>query len=96
MTIGITQRVEFNKDYNEVRDCLDQKWTNLLCRAGIDFILLPNSLDNFETWLEKKNFSGFILTGGNDLSILPNAKNIAPNRDETERKILEWASKNNK
>ena len=96
MTIGITQRVEFNKDYNETRDCLDQKWTNLLCRAGIDFMLLPNSLDNFEIWLEKKDLSGFILTGGNDLSNLPHAKNIAPNRDETERKILEWASKNNK
>ena len=54
MTIGITQIVEFNTDYNEVRDCLDQKWTNLLCRAWIDFILLPNSLDNFETWLEKE------------------------------------------
>ena len=74
MTIGITQRVEFNKDYNEVRDCLDQKWTKLLCRAGIDFILLPNSLDNFETWLEKKNFSGFILTGVTIYQFYPTRK----------------------
>lgn len=94
MTIGITQRVEFNEDYDEVRDSLDQQWINLLCKAGIDFILLPNSIDNLESWLEKKNLSGFILTGGNDLSHLPDAKNSAPNRDETERKILEWAAKN--
>tara|TARA_B100001287_G_scaffold86010_1_gene71874 strand:- start:12862 stop:13506 length:645 start_codon:yes stop_codon:yes gene_type:complete len=94
MTIGITQRVEFNEDYNEVRDCLDQQWTNLMCKAEIDFILLPNSIDNLESWLNKKNLSGFILTGGNDLAFLQDAKNQAPNRDETERKILEWALKN--
>ena len=55
MTIGITQRVEFNEDYDEVRDSLDQQWINLLCKAGIDFILLPNSIDNLESWLEKES-----------------------------------------
>ena len=94
MTIGITQRVELCKDYHEIRDCLDQEWTNLLCKANIDFILVPNSLDDIDSWLEKKNLEGFILTGGNDLSHLPDAKNPAPNRDETEKKILKWSVKN--
>ena len=94
MTIGITQRVELCKDYHEIRDCLDQEWTNLLCKANIDFILVPNSLDDIDSWLEKKNLEGFILTGGNDLSHLPDAKNPAPSRDETEKKILKWSVKN--
>ena len=94
MTIGITQRVELYKDYHEIRDCLDQEWTNLLCKANIDFILVPNSLDDVDSWLEKKNLKGFILTGGNDLSHLSDAKNAAPSRDETEKKILKWSVKN--
>lgn len=94
MTIGITQRVETYKEYNETRDCLDQRWTDLLCQAGIDFILVPNSINNIDSWLEKNNLEGFILTGGNDLSHLANAKNKALNRDRTEKKILSWSYKN--
>lgn len=95
MNIGITQRVEFYEDYHETRDCLDQEWTNLLCKANIDFTLVPNSLDDIDGWLEKKNLEGFILTGGNDLSHLPDAKNFSACRDETEKKILKWSEKNN-
>ena len=94
MSIGVTQRVEICENYGEVRDCLDQEWTNLINVAGFDLVIIPNAIRNIENWLENKNVSGIILTGGNDLSHLINAKNPAPNRDETERKILKWVSKN--
>ena len=94
MAIGITQRVETYQKYDETRDCLDQRWTKVLCEAGIDFILVPNSINNIDIWLEKNNFEGFILTGGNDLSHLTDAKNVALNRDKTEKKILNWSSRN--
>ena len=94
MLVGITQRVETYQKLDETRDCLDQRWTKVLCEADIDFRLIPNSINNIDMWLEKNNFEGFILTGGNDLSHLTDAKNVAPNRDETEKEILNWSYKN--
>ena len=46
-----------------------------------------------ELYLENKNIEGMILTGGNDLSHLPDAKNSDINRDKTEKEILHWVSK---
>ena len=94
MRIGITQRVEFFRAYQEKRDCLDQRWITLIAKAGLDIIIIPNALPNIDKWLEDKNIEGLILTGGNDLSELENAQNFDLDRDKTERKILQWASKN--
>ena len=73
MSIGVTQRVEICENYGG-RDCLDQEWTNLINVAGFDLVIIPNAIRNIENWLENKNVSGIILTGGNDLSHLINAK----------------------
>jgi len=89
--IGITQRVEVVSAYEERRDCLDQNWFTLL--ESLDFLPLPipNSLDDPTAYFEQFNLDGFILSGGNDLSLLPRALNPAPERDSLERLILEFA-----
>jgi gamma-glutamyl-gamma-aminobutyrate hydrolase PuuD len=93
MSIAITQRVETFEAYGEKRDCLDQEWTHLIDAAGLDLLIIPNTLNSIEHWLENKNIEGMILTGGNDLSHLPDAKNSDINRDKTEKEILHWVSK---
>lgn len=91
MRIAITQRVEVVAAYDERRDCLDQAWTHLLSEAGFDALPVPNCLHDVASWVEHEDVRGLILSGGNDLSQLPAGRNIAPERDATERALLEWA-----
>ncbi|WP_421866014.1 type 1 glutamine amidotransferase [Motiliproteus sp.] len=90
--VGITQRVEMVAGYDERRDCLDQSWIELL--EGLDLIPLPlpNTLNDPADYIDKAGFDGFILTGGNDIAQLPDAKNTAPERDRLEQRVLETAS----
>jgi N5-(cytidine 5'-diphosphoramidyl)-L-glutamine hydrolase len=91
MRIGITQRVEKVDSHQEVRDCLDQRWTTLLELLGMTAIPIPNNLQKIEYWLDAIALDGFILTGGNDLSSLSDSSNTAYERDLTEFAILEYA-----
>jgi len=91
MRVGITQRVEYITDYEEVRDCLDQRWSDLLETLEMKIIPIPNSLTNIEEWLDLMQCDAFILSGGNDLAHLSNAKNISIERDNTEMQILKYA-----
>lgn len=92
MRVAITQRVEIVSGYGERRDCLDQAWTGLLAEAGCDLLPVPNALTNVNLWLEKQTVEALLLTGGNDLSHLPNASNSALERDKTETELLHWAA----
>lgn len=88
MRIGVSQRVEVIPSYGEQRDCLDQQWFRLLESLGYAPVPIPNSLSNVEGWLESMGIEGLILSGGNDLSHLPDASNASTERDETERALL--------
>jgi putative glutamine amidotransferase len=92
MRVAITQRVEVVAGYGDRRDCLNQSWTGLLCQTGCDMIPVPNSLPNVKRWLKKKQVEALILTGGNDLAYLSGARNSAPERDDTEKRLLQWAA----
>ncbi|MCE9664006.1 type 1 glutamine amidotransferase [Halomonas sp. M5N1S17] len=92
--IGITQRVEDVASYAERRDCLDQQWFVLLEQLGLTPVPVPNSLNNVAAWLEVMELDGYILSGGNDLSCLPNPACPAPERDLTEKAILDYACDN--
>lgn len=89
--IGITQRVEFYPKINESRDCLDRRWHSFL--RGIDLIgiALPNCPSTVKEHLSSIELSGFLLTGGNDLSDLPDPRNNSEERDKSEKEILEQA-----
>jgi len=91
--IGITQRVERVLDHGENRDCLDQNWTRLSEHLQLDLIPIPNAHTNIVDWARRQSLDGLILSGGNDLVHLPGADKPAPERDASERALLNWASK---
>ena len=91
MRIGITQRVEYETKYAEARDCLDQRWSALLLKLNMTIVPIPNTLKKVEDWLDTFKCDAYILTGGNDLDGLSNAKNISVHRDRTEIALLKYA-----
>ncbi len=86
--IGLTQRVELAADYNERRDCLDQRWSVLMTHLGYLPIPLVNAINDIDVYLSAMHLDGVILTGGNDLAELPGSMNIAPERDYFEHALL--------
>ncbi len=84
--IAISQRYDPVPGRNEWRDSLDTKWAAMLCELSIVPILIPNSLDDVERYLDEFEIEGLILTGGNDIG------SVAP-RDETESVALAYADK---
>lgn len=89
--VGLTQRVTVVEEYGERRDCLDQAWTPLLETSGYVPIQLPNRIDNVDQYLETLGLDGVLLTSGNDLAHLEDASNPAPERDQFETAVLDWA-----
>ncbi|MFC1491875.1 gamma-glutamyl-gamma-aminobutyrate hydrolase family protein [Nitrospinota bacterium] len=96
--IGLTQRVEVVPSYGERRDCLDQRWADLLESLGYCPVPLPNKIDQVEEYVWALDLHGFVLSGGGDLACtaLPEdeRKNIAPERDRLEAELLRIASRN--
>jgi gamma-glutamyl-gamma-aminobutyrate hydrolase PuuD len=88
LRVGVTQRVESLPDREERRDALDQAWTPLLAGIGLLAVPIPNHLADVADFIEGLGLAGVILSGGNDLDSLPDAKNTAPERDTLERAIL--------
>ena len=84
--VFVTQRVDILTDRNEVRDCLDQRWNDLLMHCGILPVVVPNDANVARTLLDKLSPSGLLLTGGNNLEIYGGD---APERDETERMLVD-------
>ena len=91
MRVGITQRVEYVKEYAEIRDCLDQRWSELLDLLKMTVVPIPNTLINTEAWLDDMRCDAYILTGGNDLPNFSDAKNVSKQRDKTEIALLKHA-----
>jgi putative glutamine amidotransferase len=95
MCVAISQRVEEIAGYNERRDSLDQQWHILLEKVGLVGLPVPNALGQPLKWLIANHIRGVILTGGNDLAYLSDARNPASERDNTEAVLLDFAIKNN-
>lgn len=96
--IGVTQRIDYLPNRNEVRDGLDQRVSLFLIACGYLPIPIPNSLpdiyspgvykfDRLEGWLEKTRPSGIFLSGGNNLGAFDL-------RDKTEFFLLDYAKIN--
>jgi len=73
----------------ERRDVLDHAWSKLLIPLGILPIPLPNVAEFTENIVAGLKLKGIILSGGNDLAHLSNAKNTAPERDKFEHELLD-------
>lgn len=87
--VGITMRSTNAMGYEETRDSIASDWANFLhvAIAGAAWLYVPNlggprSVD----YCEKLDVTALIFSGGEDLGVYPH-------RDETERALLEWASK---
>ncbi|EFL91644.1 peptidase C26 domain-containing hypothetical protein [Candidatus Regiella insecticola LSR1] len=94
--IGITQRVMKHPRYNEVMDCLDTNWANLLTAMDMLPIPLPLMSPDFtlEMWKELK-LDGLILSGGNTLVDFADEtdtpESLSPERDAYEKALLNAA-----
>ena len=93
--IGLTQRVVSDAKTGERRDALDQKWVTLLTGLGLTPVPLGNMPTDAKTYLSSLGLSGVILTGGNDLALLENPVNAAPERDAFEASVLAFCLENN-
>lgn len=94
--IGLSHRVDFIESYGERRDSIDQSWYKFVTSLGAVPLPLPNLLDESTTFLlNRLKLNAIILTGGNSLSNLdPQARDAAPERDEVEIKLIEYAIEN--
>ncbi len=91
LRIGITQRVEVVTAYQERRDCLDQRWGDLLGRVGMFCVPLANRPDAAHSYLDALNLDGLILSGGNNLGVLGKVAGVAEERDAFELEVLAWS-----
>ncbi len=91
--IGVTQRVDKAQGYTEYRDGLDQRWAPLLEALGLLPILIPNGLKDPLAFVENAQIEGVLLSGGNTLSKYGQGDVVSVERDQTERRLLDYAIK---
>jgi len=87
--VALTQRT-VTAPTGEVRDCLDQRWATLLEPWGVLTLPLPTAISDVERHLGALAPDAVILTGGNDLASLPDARDPTPDRDRLERRVVAW------
>ncbi len=86
--IGMTQRVVIEPRTGERRDALDQRWAAFLSGCGLTLVPMPNHPASALALADALPLAGLVLSGGNDLAVLGGD---APERDETERQLVDWA-----
>lgn len=82
--VAVTQRVAIDPAHGERRDALDQRWAPFLAACGLLPVPVPNDPALAVALAERVGVAGLLLTGGNDIG-------TAPERDATERRLVEWA-----
>ena len=84
--IGITMRIVEAQEYREARNALSLDWGEWFRRVMPDVTPIPllNVADGVEDWIRGMDLHAFILSSGNDWG-------SAPERDETERHVVEYA-----
>lgn len=87
-----TQRVEAVTGYNERRDCADQQIAEFIWACGYVPVAVNNLPERIEKFAVEIQPAGIVLTGGNDLAAYGGN---APERDETENKLLALALQDN-
>lgn len=96
--VAVSTRVVRTGNYLEVRDALSHEWYTFLSMCGITPILIPNIVDDIETYLCGIEISGIVLSGGNNLcpvtygeDSLIEMSDAYIERDRTEKKLIELA-----
>lgn len=91
-TVIYSQRVEIIESYQERRDCADQNIPLFLEACGYIPVPVPNIISDLEVFVETVNPVGIVLTGGNSLV---KCGGTAPERDDTDYRLIEIALGNN-
>jgi len=86
--VAVSQRVAIDPATGERRDALDQRWGPFLQACGLTALPLPNHADQAMALVAEVTLAGVVLSGGNDLAAYGGN---APERDETERRLVAWA-----
>jgi putative glutamine amidotransferase len=86
--IIVTLRIEKLGKFNETRENVDIRLTNLINKLGFVPILIPNNLVNINRFVKEISPSGIILSGGGD----PRKKDL---RYFTENKLIKISLKKN-
>jgi len=86
-----SQRVDQYPARDERRDALDQAWASFLAYMGFVLVPIPNRVDDAAELADVLNATALILTGGNSIPGIPNSAAAVPERDSTERRLLEWS-----
>lgn len=88
--IGLTQRAHTISGISERRDMLDQRWAQLIERLGACPVPLANAVREPRRYLDALGLDGLVMTGGNDLTGLPDASDAAPERDRFEAEAFRY------
>jgi putative glutamine amidotransferase len=89
---AITQRVVDVPERAELGDYLDVRWAATLAALGLTALPLPNHLPTMTDILIDAPVRLLILSGGNDLAVLPGARDAHPHRDAAESAAISVAS----
>lgn len=89
--VVVSQRVDEHPARDERRDALDQAWTTLLATMGLVLVPVPNRTIDAASFANELNATALILTGGNAVPDTSSDDSAVPERDSTERRLLEWA-----
>lgn len=104
--VGVSQRVVNLEKINESRDELDQRWIPFLKKCGVFPVILPNSIEDIDSYLKETQVEGILLTGGNNFSMeaLKRVSSLSfnfskkadqsPIRDRFELALIDYAIKN--
>ena len=85
-----TQRVEVIEDYQERRDCADQRIADFIGACGFLPIPIANRIEYAEEIIYNIQPAGIILTGGNSLA---EYGGNAPERDDMDKMLIDIAIK---
>jgi gamma-glutamyl-gamma-aminobutyrate hydrolase PuuD len=89
--VVLTQRV-VRADNGELRDCLDQQWARLFETWQLLVVPLPTNTADLYRYLDAIRPVAVVLTGGNDLLVVPDPQNPTPMRDRLERHVVDWCT----
>ena len=87
MNIAVTQSEYFQKDRNQMLDCLDQRLVCFLQNFGVSIYPIPNSLtldNHLHKWVKNAEVDAIVLSGGGNVG-------EASGRDHIERILIKLA-----
>lgn len=91
LVAAISQRGMRRPPVDEPGDWLDDRWYPLLRQCGLVALPLPNHLDTARALWRAAQPAALVLSGGNDLAHLADARDVWPPRDAVELWALDDA-----